>query len=641
MIRTHIAEPTGCIAPSVPEPVSGDGVAADLVILAGTVGPESPWASGVPRPLLPLPGTTIIEALLRNLSDVHSGTCTICTNGSTELIASHVRVDAWFSSRVEFCRDPIPRGTAGCIKACESRIHGDAILVASASVWLEDDPLWMLEQHRATGNALTVFCTRGVAGTGLSQNGQLKPAGIYCCDPAALGFVPETGYQDIKEQLLPALQNAGLSVGAVTLRHQTREVVDWSTYLHAVERALSHGRFHEDGFRELAPNVWCGQGVEIEPRARIVGPAFLGHRSRIDNDAVVIGPAILGDGSHVGPGSRLLRVVAPRATRFPAGAAVVDRLVSPVVPEPVKREAAEPNENGKRQITNSENRANDLQPAIRHSAFAISSALVALFVWAFWYTIADLWYVWQHRGDYSAGQLVPLAAVYMIAVRRRALNGLRLTFGLPGIGVFAVGLVSNLLGNYYLYSSLENLGLVLCANGLAMILLGWRGYKRVWYPLMFLLLMIPLPGRVHDAVMLPLQGFSACVSTGILEILGIPTQRYGHILEVGGHQVAVAEACNGLRMALAFLIVAGIVAYLVPRPRWQKLTVVLSSLPIALTCNITRIVVTACLFGAGYGWLAQGTLHEVAGLLMMPVALCLILLELWLLHTLHEQGAVS
>ncbi|MCH7591712.1 MAG: exosortase/archaeosortase family protein [Planctomycetes bacterium] len=263
--------------------------------------------------------------------------------------------------------------------------------------------------------------------------------------------------------------------------------------------------------------------------------------------------------------------------------------------------------------------------------YAVAGILAAIFIWAFWYSLVDLWRVWQNNPDYSAGQLVPLAVVYMVVVRRRTLAELPLRFDWRGVGLFVFGVSANLLGNYYLYASLQNLGLIVCANGLVMTLLGWQGYKRLWFPMVFLVLAVPLPGRVHDAVMLPLQRFVAQLSAMTLEVMGIPVARYGHILEVEGQQIAVAEACSGLRMALAFLMVAGVVVYLIQRPAWQKVTIVLSSLPIAVACNVTRVVATACLYGTKYEWLARDNMHEVMGLLMMPVALGLILLELWLL----------
>lgn len=259
----------------------------------------------------------------------------------------------------------------------------------------------------------------------------------------------------------------------------------------------------------------------------------------------------------------------------------------------------------------------------------VTALLLAALVAAFWHTFRALWSVWQTNEDYSAGQLVPLAVGYMLWTRRDIFYSRSPGVHSLGIPIVLAGTALNLLGLYYLFGSMASLGVILCINGLALTILGWRGYRQVWFPFAFLILMAPLPNRLHDKIMLPLQAMGAKVSVVVLEVTGVPTERFGHVLEVAGYRVAVAEACSGLRMAVAFLIVAGVMAYLVNRPSWQKAIIIASSVPIALICNVFRIVFTACLYNAGYVALAQGLFHDAAGLLMMPIAVALILGELW------------
>jgi exosortase len=465
----------------------------------------------------------------------------------------------------------------------------------------------------------------------------LKPAGIYCCEPAVLDFIRPESYQDLKEQLVPNLQGAGLRVGAVTLRKPACQVSDWRSYNYVLYRALSEGRFQTEGYRELAPGIWCGEEVSVAPDARIVGPALLGHRCRIDGGATVIGPTMLADECHIGTGSWLIRTIAPDRVHCPAGACFIDRFVTerhatqPALPSVQVGEAAPPTPDSAAGVKTT---ARSRLSAILAQPLLPVAALTGVFVWAFWHTISNLWQVWRTDADYSAGQLVPLAAVYMIATRRKLLEGVTLGVAPVGLMVFAVGLAVNLLGGYYLYSSLENVGMLVCLNGLALGLIGWSTYRHIWHPMVFLFLMLPLPNRVHDAVLLPLQGMGARISASVLEIIGIPAVRAGHVLEVGGYRVAVAEACSGLRMAVAFLIVTAVFAYFVQRPRWQKVLVLLSSIPIAIACNVVRVVAAAWLYTAGHGWMAQGAFHDLTGLLMVPMALLLVLAELWLLSRL-------
>jgi exosortase len=146
--------------------------------------------------------------------------------------------------------------------------------------------------------------------------------------------------------------------------------------------------------------------------------------------------------------------------------------------------------------------------------------------------------------------------------------------------------------------------------------------------------MVPLPHTIHGAVMLPLQSMSAQVATTVLETIGVPAIQSGNVLEVAEHQIVVTEACSGLRMALAFIIVTGVIAFVVDRPRWQRIAVLLSSVPIALACNVVRVVFSAYLFSVGQEWLSQGAFHDGAGLIMMPAAVGFVFFEFWLLSNL-------
>jgi exosortase/archaeosortase family protein len=97
-------------------------------------------------------------------------------------------------------------------------------------------------------------------------------------------------------------------------------------------------------------------------------------------------------------------------------------------------------------------------------------------------------------------------------------------------------------------------------------------------------------------------------------------------------RLAVVEACSGLRMLTAFIVVAATLAYVVKRPRWQKAIVLLSSIPVAIACNAARLIVTAWLFLWASSETAERFFHDFAGLTMMPLAVLLLVAELWLMN---------
>jgi exosortase len=113
--------------------------------------------------------------------------------------------------------------------------------------------------------------------------------------------------------------------------------------------------------------------------------------------------------------------------------------------------------------------------------------------------------------------------------------------------------------------------------------------------------------------------------------MGYNVVQEGNVIHIGNASVAVAEACNGLRMVTAFFVISGLVVLLVKRTWWEKLIVFASSLPIALLCNTTRLAITAIAFTVVSGEYWEKVFHDFGGYAMMPLALAVVVAELWIL----------
>ena len=71
--------------------------------------------------------------------------------------------------------------------------------------------------------------------------------------------------------------------------------------------------------------------------------------------------------------------------------------------------------------------------------------------------------------------------------------------------------------------------------------------------------------------------------------MGVAAFRQGNLISVPGADLNIADACSGLRMLTIFLALAVAMVFLVERPWWDKLIILLSAVPIALIVNIIRI----------------------------------------------------
>jgi exosortase len=261
-----------------------------------------------------------------------------------------------------------------------------------------------------------------------------------------------------------------------------------------------------------------------------------------------------------------------------------------------------------------------------------AAALLAILLWNYWRVAVVLFKEWQTDQNYSVGELVPLAALYLLWQERHALARCRVAPSWWGVVLLLLALGARLLGILYLFESAERYALVMTVAGLVLLVAGRQVFWRIRWILLFLALMVPLPGRVHNLISGPLQTWATTGTVFVLELFGVTVGREGNVIVLNDvQQVAIAEACSGLRMLTAFVVVASVFAYVVNRPRWQKLTLVVSSVPLAVLCNLTRLVLTAVLYLVVSSAAAERFFHDFAGLSMMPLAVLLLIAELKLM----------
>lgn len=274
------------------------------------------------------------------------------------------------------------------------------------------------------------------------------------------------------------------------------------------------------------------------------------------------------------------------------------------------------------------------------SDLAIALLVLAAAIWAYWRIVFRLWNEWQRDLNYSVGQLVPIAAIYLLLQRRADFARLTPRTNWLGLVLVVAAISLRFEGLRSLFESGERYSFVFLIWGLVLFLTGWQVFWRARWLLLFLLLMIPLPGRIHNSIAGPLQDAATTGTVFALETIGVAVERHGNTLELNGvTPVGIEEACSGLRMLTAFAVVACVLAFMIDGPAWQRVTLVISSIPLAIICNIARLAVTAMVFLHSDSTALKQFLHDFAGVLMMPLAIALLLLELWVLRKLTSPPA--
>jgi exosortase len=265
------------------------------------------------------------------------------------------------------------------------------------------------------------------------------------------------------------------------------------------------------------------------------------------------------------------------------------------------------------------------------SAAAVLAALGLCLLWAYWPTLRAIADRWSHDPQYSHGFLVPVFALIVLWSRRQWFPA-----GPPrpswwGVAWLLGALVLRLAAGYLYLEPLDGLSLLPALVGICLLLGGRPALRWAWPALAFLGFMLPLPFQADVALAYPLRRLATLASTYLLQTFGLPAFAEGNIIVMDDLRLGVVDACSGLGMLMTFFALATAMALLIDRPLLDKLLLVASAVPIALVANIARITGTAVAHQTLGPEAARAILHDLAGWLMMPLALGLLWLELRLL----------
>ena len=273
----------------------------------------------------------IIESVLAVLRSAGIGQMAISANGRTHTIAAKLGYNPTPDVTIHYSEDTMPRGAAGCIKDCEEWLGGERFLVCQGtSLYLGVDFAHLLEEHKKSGAADTVAATVEESNDHDRQM-QLKPAGLYVCEPSVFPFIKDKGYQDMKEQLIPKLTEKGLKVQAVPLTGKVLSIRNEEWYLNAMV-ALLNDPAHRKGFVEHLPSklpgIWIHPSAYVHPQARVIGPAYIGAGTKVLADAVIIGPAVIGENCEIASDAVIHESILWSEARVGRGAMVEQAVVA-------------------------------------------------------------------------------------------------------------------------------------------------------------------------------------------------------------------------------------------------------------------------------------------------------------------------
>jgi exosortase len=175
-------------------------------------------------------------------------------------------------------------------------------------------------------------------------------------------------------------------------------------------------------------------------------------------------------------------------------------------------------------------------------------------------------------------------------------------------------------------------GLAIWWIGVVLLCFGTAVFRKLMFPLCFLLWLAPIPAFALDKIVNLLQQGSASFTHMLFSAVGIPVNQNGVMLSIPGLNIEVAKECSSIRSSLMLLVTSMILAQVFLRSVWRKMFVVLVAIPLAVAKNGIRIFTLAVLGTYVDPTFLTGRLHHNGGILFFLLALAVIFGVLWILQ---------
>jgi len=252
-------------------------------------------------------------------------------------------------------------------------------------------------------------------------------------------------------------------------------------------------------------------------------------------------------------------------------------------------------------------------------------AYVPTFVW--------MWDRWFARDSYySHGILIPFVTIYLIWQKREELaliEKARSSWGLP---LIIAGMMMHVFASLMRVYFISGFSMLIVFIGLILFFYGNAVFRKILFPVMFLIFMIPVPLVIITNISFKMKIFAAKIATIVLNNSGIPAVREGSVIRMQHAQVIVDDVCSGLRSLISLMALGSIFAYWMKSPMTKRSILFLTTIPIAIITNVFRVIFLSSIaeiWGVQY---ATGFLHDASGFLVFALAFVLLYMSMRILE---------
>jgi exosortase len=162
------------------------------------------------------------------------------------------------------------------------------------------------------------------------------------------------------------------------------------------------------------------------------------------------------------------------------------------------------------------------------------------------------------------------------------------------------------------YSLISTFSLIPVLAGYICFMFGFKVLRLFWFPLLYLILLIPPPSGILDSITLPMRFFITNISQSFLTLLGYPVMREGLILSLNNNEIFMGAPCSGFRSLITLLSLGLVYTYISTGNIKTKMSLLLFIIPIALLGNFIRVI-SVCLAVNHFGPSIGNSVHDIGG----------------------------
>ena len=253
----------------------------------------------------------------------------------------------------------------------------------------------------------------------------------------------------------------------------------------------------------------------------------------------------------------------------------------------------------------------------------LTTLLFAALVLCFLPTLLWLGQAWWSDPYYSHGPLVLLIALYLAFVRHSTFCRLPAVPDRRGWPLLVLALVVHLWATVWHAYYVSALMIPIALLALLITLYGPRAARPFWFPLAFLLLMVPLP--LAERVGPALGGWTAASATALAQWTGIAASHTGSQVNLPNSTFAVGIPCGGLRSIVTIITLSALLAYVLKGHLVARGLLPVAALPIVMAANTVRIVLVFAIANLFNAQIAMAYFHDWSSPVLFAGAFALVI----------------